>query len=70
MYVAQTVCHVLCDLLRTQRKKINFLSPQSLPSMGDREEVLWGSRMCVLTKQGVSENTQRIADSDVCVREC
>ena len=38
--------------------------------MGDREEVLWGSRMCVLTKQGVSENTQRIADSDVGVREC
>ena len=70
MYVVQTVCHVLCDLLRTQRKKIDFLSPQSLPSMGDREEVLWGSRMCVLTRQGVSENTQRAADSGVCVYEC
>ena len=65
MYVAQTACHVLCDLLRTQRKKIDFLSPQSLPSMGDREEVLWGSSTCVLTKQGVSENTKRAADSGV-----
>ena len=38
--------------------------------MGDREEVLWHSRMCVLTRQGVSENTQRAADSGVCVCVC